>query len=163
MMGKQERKTQACVGCLGYYDHAKGHGGLGFRDLELFNLALLSRQAWRVMNDPGLLSARILKSVYYPHVSLLDAELGCHPSQIWRAILDGRDIMAEGIIRRIRDGESTNIWAHNWIPREGYRRPITSLTQAPPQLVSELIEPSTASWRVELVRSVFTPFELRQF
>lgn len=115
------------------------------------------------MNDPGLLSARILKSVYYPHVSLLDAELGCHPSQIWRAILDGRDIMAEGIIRRIRDGESTNIWAHNWIPREGYRRPITSLTQAPPQLVSELIEPSTASWRVELVRSVFTPFELRQF
>lgn len=35
--------------------------GLGFCDLEVFNLALLSRQAWRVLNEPHMLSARILK------------------------------------------------------------------------------------------------------
>ena len=68
-------------------------GGLGFRDLELFNLALLARQAWRVLQDPSTLSARILKASYYPTTDLLSAELGSRPSQIWCAILEGWDIL----------------------------------------------------------------------
>ena len=67
-------------------------GGLGFRDLEIFNLALLARQAWRTLTDESSLSSKILKSVYFPECSLLEAELGPQPSQIWRAILDGQDV-----------------------------------------------------------------------
>lgn len=93
-------------------------GGLGFRDLEIFNLSLLARQAWRLLTEESSLSGRILKAVYFPNCSLLEAELGSHPSQIWRAILDGRDILAQGIIRRIGDGETTNVWSQNWIPRD---------------------------------------------
>lgn len=79
-------------------------GGLGFRDLELFNLALLARQAWRLLQDPESLSARILKVVYFPTTSILEANLGSNPSQIWHAILDGRDVLRQGIIKRIGDG-----------------------------------------------------------
>ena len=73
-------------------------GGLGFRDMEIFNLALLARQAWRVLTEPESLSARILKAAYFPETTLLDAELGGRPSQIWRGILDGRDMLRLGII-----------------------------------------------------------------
>ena len=61
--------------------------GLGFRDVELFNLTLLERQAWRLLKEQEMLNARALKARYYLISHLLDATLGAAPSQVWRSIL----------------------------------------------------------------------------
>jgi hypothetical protein len=92
-------------------------GGLGFRDIELFNLALLMRQAWRIIQVHESLSARLLKEVYFPNGEILTATLGPHPSQNWRSILEGRDALKIGLIRRIGDGKTTFAWTQNWLPR----------------------------------------------
>jgi hypothetical protein len=123
----------------------KGLGGLGFRDMELFNLALLAKQAWRILQDGNSLSARVLKSVYFPDREFLVAEIGSSPSRIWRSILAGREVLKGGLIRRIGTGETTNIWSMDWLPATGLRRPVPSNRANRPQLVSELIDSTSAS------------------
>lgn len=54
------------------FARSKGRGRLGFRDLRLFNQALLGRQAWRLVERPDSLCARVLKAKYYPNGHLLD-------------------------------------------------------------------------------------------
>jgi hypothetical protein len=49
--------------------------------MELFNLVLLASQAWRILQDPGALSAWILKAVYFTEGEFLEATIGQNPSR----------------------------------------------------------------------------------
>ena len=102
--GCKDGKRKTCWVAWDDMTKPKYMGGLGFRDFELFNLALLARQAWRIVQEPDTLSARILKAVYYPSSGFLVAELGASPSRIWRAIIDGKEVLKQGLIRRIGTG-----------------------------------------------------------
>jgi hypothetical protein len=135
-------------------------GGLGFRDLELFNLAMLARQAWRIIQDPSSLSARVLKALYFPNTDFLDAQLGNSPSQIWRAIHEGLGVLKQGLIRRIGNGKSTHMWEHNWIPREEHMRPITSRGDDEKVLVSDLIDSTSACWKEDMLNATFLPMDV---
>lgn len=48
-------------------------GGMGFRDLFSFNMAMLSKQTWRLLNNPDSLCAQVLRAKYYPDGKLLNA------------------------------------------------------------------------------------------
>lgn len=67
-------------------------GGLGFRDIYAFNLAMLSKQGWRLIQDPDSLCARILKAKYFPNSSCLEAVPKSGMSYSWRSILRGIEL-----------------------------------------------------------------------
>jgi hypothetical protein len=97
---------------------SKKNGGLGFRDLHLFNMAMLSRQAWRLLTNTDTLCGRVLKAKYFPHSDILQCTPRTGISYSWRSILKGAELIKEGIIWRIGNGEKVRIWEDPWLPRE---------------------------------------------
>ncbi|XP_027182324.1 uncharacterized protein LOC113780749 [Coffea eugenioides] len=51
----------------------KGKGGLGFRDLEAFNEALLAKQLWRIITSPNLLMSKVIRAKYLQVPDALDS------------------------------------------------------------------------------------------
>jgi hypothetical protein len=134
-------------------------GGLGFRGIELFNLAMLAKQTWRILQNPDTLSSRVLKAVYFPSTNFLEATLGSSPSRILRAIVEGRDVMAQGLIRRIGTGETTHACNTNRLPRDFMLRTLACLKDEPLIPVSSFIDATSATWRRNLLEEYFLPMD----
>lgn len=94
-----------------------------------------------------------------PGTTILDANLGSHTSQIWRAIIEACDVLLQTLIRETGDGASTEIWNHSWLPREGMMWPITTPSNVNIHLVWDLIDETLASWKEDLVRATFLPMD----
>ncbi|XP_028784473.1 uncharacterized protein LOC114740485 [Neltuma alba] len=94
----------------------KMEGGLGFRDLELFNLALLAKTAWRILLNPEDFWCRILKGLYFPECDFLNAKKGNKASWCWSSILEGRELLKENLCWKINDGGSAKIFTDKWLP-----------------------------------------------
>jgi hypothetical protein len=129
--------------------------GLGFRDLHLFNLAMLARQDWRIIQNSDALCAQVLRAKYGNNGSLLNAQEGPGISYTWRSIIRGFQALNKGLIWRMGDCSNIQIWEDPWTVNGLSRRPITPRRQTVLTRVEELIEPETRSWDVQLVRDVF--------
>jgi hypothetical protein len=133
----------------------KSEGGLGFRDLYGFHLAMLAKQVWRMLTNPDSLCAKVLKAKYFPTTSILQVVPSSGMSYTWRSILKGLELLREGVIWRIGDGNNINIWSDPWLARDGTRRPMRPKGSCPLNMVSELIDESTGRWNEPLVKNTF--------
>ncbi|KAL9660530.1 hypothetical protein QQ045_025345 [Rhodiola kirilowii] len=75
----------------------KCEGGLGFKDLAVFNDAMLLKIGWRMINFPELLMSRILVAKYYKGENIFMARLGNSPSHIWRGVMKSLKFLLDGL------------------------------------------------------------------
>jgi len=135
----------------------KIHGGMGFKDLAAFNLAMLGKQGWKFKTEPNSLVSRIFKARYFPSQSYLIANIGHNPSYVWRSILCARFLVRGGARWSIGTGSSIPILNEQWL-LNGSRIDgnIESAHFVRDFAVNSLLEGTSKRWNEHLIRQVFS-------
>ncbi|XP_057251673.1 uncharacterized mitochondrial protein AtMg00310-like [Beta vulgaris subsp. vulgaris] len=100
---------------LGEKVQTQVYGGMGFKDLAVFNDALLGKQVWRLLHNKESLLSRVMSAKYYPHGDVCQARLGYSHSYSWRSIWGAKSLVLEGLIWRVGDGTKIDIWSAPWV------------------------------------------------
>ncbi|KAA3479888.1 reverse transcriptase [Gossypium australe] len=112
----------------------KENGGLGFRNLAKFNVALLAKQRWHLINYPNSLLA--------------------HKS-VWAA----RGLLEKGVCWRVGRGDKISVWDDLWISGNEADRVPNQDNNENLKLVSDLIEATNRSWKIEVIPLAETAHE----
>jgi hypothetical protein len=158
----QENENKINWMSLGKTGLAKALGGMGFRDLNLFNRALLAKQSWSLWKNPESLVAKLMKAKYYPEGSIIDAKVEARPSFAWKGIYSSCETLKEGLIWPIGKGATVRIWKDRWVsnpPTFCILSPSTVLSSN--ATVKELFEPDLKKWNVPLLEQFFSKKEVQ--
>lgn len=140
---------------------SKTEGGLGLRDIQLFNQALLAKIAWRVITVPDCLLARILKGKYCHNQSFLEVELPSVCSHGWRGIIHGRNLLRENLGQAIGNGTSTRVWKDSWISLDEHIKPFGPIQEEAVDLrVSDLLT-DDLKWNAQRIKRFLPEFAER--
>ena len=94
----------------------KGEGGMGFKDLTLFNDGLLTKQACRLLQNEQSLFYRVFKENFFPDCSILEVLNNAKGSYAWQSILHGREVLKKGARWRMGNGKDISISGAPWLP-----------------------------------------------
>ncbi|XP_074299929.1 uncharacterized protein LOC141631111 [Silene latifolia] len=138
-------------------------GGMGFRDFFKSNLALLGKQAWRLLTSPECLWAQLMRGKYYHGSDFLTANLGHNPSYTWRSILGAREGLLNGLRRRIGNGLDTLVWGDQWIPNTQSGRIVSPCFWVNSTMrVAELMVTGGGAWCEDRLGTYLLPFEVER-
>ena len=69
--------------------------------------------------------------------------------------LKGIEVLCNGVIKRVWDGTSIEVWTDPWLPHNWSRAPITPKGNTLIRYADELMDPFQGGWDVQLVNSIF--------
>ncbi|XP_048608697.1 uncharacterized protein LOC106363524 [Brassica napus] len=140
---------------------SREEGGIGFRMIHEFNLALLAKQLWRIVQFPDSLVARVLRGRYYRLSSPLRVNAPTGPSYVWTSISAARNLLLLGIRQKIHSGYEVKVWEDPWIPTNP-ARPAAPMAPVmhPNMRVSDLINQESKDWDVGLLENYVHPDDI---
>jgi hypothetical protein len=112
------------------------------------------------LQQPNTLMARIFKAKYFLHSSFMESSLGSRLSFAWRSIFSAKDLLQQGLIWRVRNGQNIQVWGDRWLPV-----PVSYSVQSPKQLlaadatIASLINLNAKEWKADLVKVVLNTKE----
>ena len=121
--------------------------GLGFRDIQQLNRALLGKLVWRILTKPDCLLARTLLGKYCHNKAFLKTTCSASASHGWRGVLDGRDVLIQHLGKVIGNGDSTKLWHDPWLSTSSPKEVEGPLTLDDKDLVvADVLTRETCIW-----------------
>ena len=144
------------IGRVGPLSQPKNEGGMGFRDLRSFNLAMLGKQGWRLMHEKDSLLYKCFKARYFPRCHFLDATIPPNSSFVWRSIMTAMPLLKSGCCWRVGSGDEIRIRKDKWIPNYPSNMVLHPVAGDVEEcMVADLIDPDLHCWRRDLILETF--------
>ncbi|XP_074328485.1 uncharacterized protein LOC141666397 [Apium graveolens] len=156
---KSDTNQRKGINChsWGSMSMSKAKGGLGFRSLFGFNIALLGKHVWRCISNPQLLVSRVLRARYFPSTSILDASKGRNSSFIWKGIWQAKESLKNGFRWVVGDGNDFIIVKDQWLrAKHDFRVDDLVIYEGRDEKVSTLFLSGSKVWDVGKVQSLFS-------
>lgn len=134
----------------------KCKGGLCLRNLQGFNIALLSKQCWKLLHQPQSLVSRVYKARYFEDTTLIKATKGRDSSFIWTGLYSAKEALLKGFRWVIGDGTCVKATKDPWLRKKGdFRVENSNFYEGRNESVSDLFLSGTKCWNSQLIRSTF--------
>uniref|UniRef100_A0A0D3DZ98 RNase H type-1 domain-containing protein n=1 Tax=Brassica oleracea var. oleracea TaxID=109376 RepID=A0A0D3DZ98_BRAOL len=132
----------------------------GPRDFQNFNISLLAKTSWRLLQNPNGLLGRVLFGKYCPDTNFLLASSSSAMPHGWRSILLGRDLRLKNLGWIVGDGSSINIWNDPWLSLNVQMRPMGPSGEEHMLLtVADLLIPETREWDIQRINLILPDYK----
>lgn len=139
---------------------AKMDGGLGFRDIQCFNDAMLAKLSWRILEEPNCLLAKVLIGKHCTYSDFMECTIPNSASHGWRGILVGMDLLAKHLDWAIGNGADVCVWKDNWLSTRDQRSPMGPVEGKHSSLkVKDLFHSNTTDWNRTLLQEILAHYE----
>jgi hypothetical protein len=141
----------------------KEYGGMNFRHLYGFNLAMLGKQGWKLLTNQDTIVTKIFKAKYFPKSDFLGASLGHNPSFVWRSIYTSQVIVRGGLRWCIGDGRSIELWKEPWLRSNECSYITTPMLQGGEHMkVADIMETGSSRWNWSMINTMFNDRDIRE-
>jgi hypothetical protein len=135
----------------------KNEGGLGIRNLQAMNQALILMNAWRIADQPNNFLHLVLKAKYFPDTSIWRPNSNAPKSAFWASILKILPILKAHSFYQITQG-NMSVWSTPWF--SGWNHIYDALIIQPegfscPAPVKDLWKPNQHAWDEQLINTLF--------
>lgn len=131
---------------------ASDEGGLGIRDVELFNKSLLLKVVWQLTQNQDRIWVKVMRAKYYPRGGLWNVKGIAGSSKLWKTIQNLKPFFRDQIVWEIADGKKIPALNQPWYP--GWNTITVRTNQQRDVTVARLFDSNIGQWDNQIIMEI---------